>query len=147
MQAQSYLTLVTLLWIVHFILFAVATPIATVNVCSISQEAWPWLENKTANHNRSLGAVFFKSLQLSFDHHAKNSLPEQCSIIKFFNSTKQNEWFTDGYIVGNASKFSFVSQPTQNLLKSRCLKPTLLNCLILITFNPSFTQRNIRFPW
>ena len=39
MQAQSYLTLLTLLWIVHFILFPVATPIATVHVYSISHEA------------------------------------------------------------------------------------------------------------
>jgi ABC-type Fe3+ transport system permease subunit len=74
MQAQSHLTLLTLLWIVHFILFAVATPIATVSVYSVSDEAWPWLENKTANHNSSLRASFFQSLQLSFDRHAKNSL-------------------------------------------------------------------------
>jgi len=57
MQAQSYLTLLTLLRIVHFILFAVATPIATVPVYSISHKAG-----------------FFQSLQLSFDCHAKNSL-------------------------------------------------------------------------
>jgi hypothetical protein len=71
MKAQSYLTLLTLLWIVHFILFAIATPIATVHVYSISHEAWPWLENKTINHN-SLGAGSFQSLQLSFNRHAKN---------------------------------------------------------------------------
>jgi len=39
MQAQSYLSLLTFLWIVHLIWYAVATPIATVNVYSISHEA------------------------------------------------------------------------------------------------------------
>jgi hypothetical protein len=39
MQAQPYLTLMTLLWIDRFILFAVATPTATVHVYSIAHEA------------------------------------------------------------------------------------------------------------